>query len=507
MRHIKDVNGQELGLEDRIDTIIWPITSANHSNTRRNPIPASKREVAIENFSQKLDAKSYIYPIDDIGTTERFAEYVLKKIEVESQGKFVLTPANTIVGCSTPSVIEQYERKGFRILPFELEDRIRERYSAQRPWELVESIVQAGSGWRTSEDFLRKVSKATRDLYLKYDYGDLIIELFSDPLLGDDGDITATRDYNTYVRSLDEGAKRKYETIKPFMLPGRIVDIGCCTGSLIREMNLDDKMRESDFNGVEVARELFQICEERKLHKYFHNDNVFFHQRNITRGKIFPDNSINTTTTGSLTQEIESYQGMEALIGFVHKIYEQTALGGRWINVDVVGPEDRNDVSYMLLCKEDGRNHDYQRRFPKNERMQFKEYLDGLSTFARFLRFAMDFRHEEGYTLKYDLEKVQGNEYIRLRKVDACEFMGKKDYTDNWDSEMHEKFCSLSFRDWARITLDAGFCILPQSGSFQNQWIVANRFQGKVDLYKKESSSIVRIDYPPTNMLLVGEKR
>lgn len=249
---LKDINGEPLGKKGRIDTIIWAITSANHSNTRRNPLPASRREVAIEDFARERNATSYVYSIDDVGETRRFAEYVLKKIEVDSLGKWRLTPENTVVGCSTPEVIALYKKLGFRVLPFELVDRKRRKFASETPWELVQAIVKAGRegrDWRIDKIFKKKVHPATQGLYLKYDYGDLIISLHRDPLLGDEGDITETRDYNTYVRAFDEGAGRKYELIKSFVKPGRIIDIGCCTGSLIQRFAEDDRFRESDFYG------------------------------------------------------------------------------------------------------------------------------------------------------------------------------------------------------------------------------------------------------------------
>ncbi|HBY74688.1 TPA: hypothetical protein DEG21_02180 [Patescibacteria group bacterium] len=52
--------------------------------------------------------------------------------------------------------------------------------------------------------------------------------------------------------------------IKNIVKPGRIVDIGCCTGSLIRELTLDERFRESDFYGIEVARKLYNECLHRK---------------------------------------------------------------------------------------------------------------------------------------------------------------------------------------------------------------------------------------------------
>lgn len=130
---LRDVNEQPLNLTSPIEAVIWAITSANHANTRRNPLPAHRREAAIEDFARDLDVPSFVYLIDDLGPTPRFAEYVLKKIEVDSQGRFRLTPENTVVGCSTPSVLALYEALGFRILPVELTDRERETYSDLRP--------------------------------------------------------------------------------------------------------------------------------------------------------------------------------------------------------------------------------------------------------------------------------------------------------------------------------------------------------------------------------------
>jgi hypothetical protein len=265
-RELRDVNGRLLELADRIETIVWAVTSANHFNTRRNPLPAYRRAAAIEEFASQLDAESLVYMIDDIGNTARFAEYVLKKIEVESFGRVRLTPANTVVGCSTPAVIELYEQLGFRIVPFELCDRAAGRYCAQTPWELLTHIVETGRngrGWRTDETYLRKVARASRRLYEKYDFGDLIIQLHEDPLLTQDGDITETRDYNTYVRSFDQGAERKYGLIRGLVAPGRIVDIGCCTGSILREMTLDESLRESDFYGRSPARSTPSVCTAR----------------------------------------------------------------------------------------------------------------------------------------------------------------------------------------------------------------------------------------------------
>jgi SAM-dependent methyltransferase len=504
-----DINGRPLGRATRIDTVLWAVTSANHSSTRRNPLPAHRREVAIEEFADQLDAASYVFLIDDIGATLRFAEYVLTKIEVDSQGRFRLTPEDTLVACSTPEVIALYEKLGFRILPVELADRQTRRFSAETPYHLLDRFVQtglAGVDWRTEETFVTQVARATRRLYEKYDYGTLIIDLHRSPLLTDDGDLTETRDYNTYVRAFDEGARRKYELVRNDVLPGRIVDIGCFTGALLRELSHDDRFRESDLFGIEVARQLFTECQHRKQQGDFGNDHVFFYQKDFAAGPIFSPNSVNTFLTFSLTHEIESYAGRDALQRLFRLLHEQLALSGRWINVDVVGPDDKQQLVYCRMNSEDGRNHTFEQPFPTDRRQEFTDYLNGLSTYARFLRFAHDFRRQEGDRLQFRQEQIEGQTYVVLRLQDACEFLSKKDYTDNWHSEMHETFCFWSFGEWKQAVEDAGFRVHPVSRAFTNPWLVENRYRGRVDLFVRSGDGLEPLGYPVTNMLLVAEK-
>src|SRR5690349_761253 len=75
--HQKDVNGHELQLDVGIDAILFAVTSANHSNTRRNPLPFYLRAISIEAFGNELDVPTYIYGIDDVGALPNFASYTL----------------------------------------------------------------------------------------------------------------------------------------------------------------------------------------------------------------------------------------------------------------------------------------------------------------------------------------------------------------------------------------------------------------------------------------------
>ena len=62
-------------------TVIWAVTSANHQNTKRNPIAYDRREAAIERLSAQVGLRSLVVPVFDTAPTERFAEVTLKSVE------------------------------------------------------------------------------------------------------------------------------------------------------------------------------------------------------------------------------------------------------------------------------------------------------------------------------------------------------------------------------------------------------------------------------------------
>ena len=102
---------------------------------------------------------------------------------------------------------------------------------------------------------------------------------------------------------------------------------------------------------------------------------------------------------------------------------------------------------------------------------------------------------------------VNGEPHFVLSLRDAAEFLSKKDYLENWRSEMHETFCYWSFADWRTAVERAGFRVLPASNAFANPWIVQNRYEGKARLFRKTAAGLEPLSWPVTNMLLVVEKR
>jgi SAM-dependent methyltransferase len=501
-KEVKDIHGKQVLTNGIPEAVIFAVTSANHSNTRRNPLPFYLRAIAIESFASSLGLPSFTFGIDDLGVTNDFAAYTIKKIRHESDSEINLTPENTLVVCSTP-VYKMYEKIGFTILPAELEDLNQWKFKTEQPWDIVEKIADS-SHWKEEGAVLEKMHPASYELWKKYKLGEKVKLLFSDSIIGQDGDLTETRDYNSYVRQMDEIAGLKYSETAQYIQAGRIGDIGCAVGSWIKLACEDSRFRESDFYGIEVSRHLFDICQQRRHNGEFKNPYVFFAQKNAVTGLVFERSSMNTIFTSSLTHEIESYGSRQDLLKFIRNRYEELMPGGVWVNRDVVGPEDKTRIVLMKLNQKDGGNN-WNQHF--EDRKELGNYLQGLSTYARFKRFASDYRKKEGFKLKFEEIHIEGAEYIRLTLQDAAEFLTKKDYTDNWQSEMHETFCYWSFSDWKENLEVAGFELAPESHAYQNFWIIDNRFKGKAELFTYENNLLSPCDYPVTNMIVVAKKK
>lgn len=506
-----DVNGNPLGITGKVENVIFAVTSANHSNTRRNPVPFHLRAMALLDFSQELEIPTYVFGIDDVGYLKDFAGYTLKTIHHESDGRIDLNPENTVVACSTP-VMEMYEKRGFRILPVELENREVWTNLTLQPWELVEKIAACEGEWSKDRMIFNHMHQASYLIWSRYALGAKVQLLFSDDMIGADGDLTESRDYTTYVKAMDATAELKYRETAPYIQPGRIGEIGCAVGSWIQLACKEPRFHESDFIGIEVARALYRICLQRKENGDFANPYVFFAQKNAVTSLCFERNSMNTLHTSSLTHEIESYGDREDLLKFIQNRYEELVPGGVWVNRDVVGPENGDQTILLWVNPEDGKDEPWDRQFMKEngqekDREAQSEYLKALSTRNRFQRFVQDFRKGDTGQLSFQWKTVNGTEYAEMTLRDAMEFISKKDYTLNWDSEMHERFCFWSYSDWQTELEKVGFHLDPNSHTYTNTWLVENRYRGSAELFELRDGKADPIPYPVTHLIMVAEKR
>lgn len=487
------------GLEDIDDIlvdadgaqVVFVVTSADHGNTRRNPFPGHRREAMIEGLS--LETLTYL--INDVPLNTRFAEYMLHAIEAENGPIF--TPENTVLACSTPSVIAQFQSLGFRILPVELKKD--GDFQAQRPWDLIEKII---ADELLTEETEKLIHPASVHVLKKYNLFERLVELHADPLLSDEGEVTATRDYKTYAAAFDASAARKWETIKPWVQPGRIVDLGCGVGSLLEEIATDPNFGESDLYGIEAARPLYEECLHRQHQGVFKNPNTFFYHRNFTRKNIFPAHSVNTIITAALCHEIFSYLGEDTLQKSIEMFKEQLAPGGTWVNLDVCGPEQGERIVWLEVFSEPPRANWQPLELAKINNP--KQALEELNVIENFLQFAHDWNRVHPLQ-PANFEVLQGKNqiFIETNLNFVMEWLLKKDYVDSWLSEVKESFCFWDYRDWQESLENNNFTVAAASHAFTNLWLVEHSFEPVAVLHPPGEPGTA-LSWPCTHLLTVA---
>ena len=482
-----DVDGRSIEMTDGA-TIVWAVTSATHTGTRRNPLPAHRREGLIEHVTTAAGLPSLIAPVADVPPSDRFATTVLHSVQMTTGHD--LTPRNTVVACSTPSVVALYEALGYRIALVEASVEP----NAARPWDVLELMTADDPTWR---DLAHPNTVAYYDRY-RLDHAIRLIH--TDPTVGSEGDLTETRDYRTYVAAFDDASDRKYEQVAPYVVPGTVVDMGCAAGGLIERLARDERLVESDLYGVDISRTLIAEAEHRKAQGMFANPNVFFAQRNLLRSSVFPASSVNTTITIALTHEISSYgSGRSDLELLAKRIFEHTAPGGVWINSDVLGPDDGDELVTLRFGPHDETLPDAV-DMTGWSRDQVHDRVSALSPAGRLVQFERDFPALSSASFHVDWT---GSRAATLTRRDAMEFLYTRDYVDNWLSECHERFCDMTWADWVDLVTSVGFEVAHGSGPWRNDWLVENRLSRGVSL---EGTDGLPVQFPTTHVLMVARK-
>lgn len=492
-RYLNSIVGQDLaglptvtGSPPRgpITGLVFAVTSCNKSNSRYNPLPFEMRSILVYEFARQFQA-DYGIPFHLIGIphyqpSPQFPALILKEIAEQTDGKLTLTPENTVVFTSTPLMIRAYESLRFSILPGEY-DLLAQRNTEEVPNDIVQQI---GEG-RVSLDEIG-LSQSTRRVFQDIpDAVERIVKLFHDPILTEQGDLTETRNYWTYARAMSEAIDLKYNEIKAFLLPGKIVDEGCADGALIERIVRD--FPDSDIIGVDLSAEMLARAHEAQRAGAFGGAFVFFKQQNLmTPVSDAQARTVDTIVCNSTLHELWSYgAGDETVREYLRGKFKQLRPNGCLVIRDVVGPESGEQIVFLRCQFDDG--------------LDSADDVAQLSTQARFRRFQHDFRgggHSEAV--------LQNDGTFALPLREAMEFVAKMEYVDNWLSEMHEEFCFWSFRDWTREMQEAGFAVLPESHAYVNQWRVEHSFQSRVQLFDIDMAPL---PFPVTNMILVGEKR
>jgi len=273
-------------------------------------------------------------------------------------------------------------------------------------------------------------------------------------------------------------------TTAHFPVRGRIADMGSGSGRGTYDLaSLYDGL---ELIGVDINPVSVELSNEK-----FKRPNLSYCVGDISQ-MVFPENSLDGILDSSVLHHVTSFNDFDVkrvLQTFDNQV-AQLKPGGVIIIRDFVIPDGPEQV-YLDLPETDGVSSG-----------NYKE----LSTAAVFEIFATTWRSSVNPDGPLAFVRTQsprqGFVRIQLSLRSAAEFVLRKDYRADWDTEVLEEYTYLTQAQFEEAFRARGLRIVT-SRPLWNPWIVQNRFEDKFYLSNLDNRPL---PYPPTNYLIVGEK-
>lgn len=294
--------------------------------------------------------------------------------------------------------------------------------------------------------------------------------------------------YDRYLKSMDASMKQKVAlTAAHLLCQGSIADMGM--GSATGSHALASLYPALQVIGVDVNQTMVERARER-----YKLDNLSFIQGDIAK-PCFADQELDSIFNSSVLHHVTSFndyshdQAAEALRVQVKQLKPDGVLIVR----DFISPGQ--GPVWLDLPTDDGDDSDDP---------------ESCSSARLFERFAKEFRKLSG-TPGFDFEVLAPSDQCPLRegrkryRVDhrmAAEFVLRKDYKADWDSEVLEEYTYFDQRQFEQHFARLGLRLLA-STPIWNPWIVTHRFRDQFELWTDDGQEL---EFPPTNYLIVGER-
>ena len=263
-------------------------------------------------------------------------------------------------------------------------------------------------------------------------------------------------------------------TTAHFPVRGRIADMGSGSGRGTFDL-------ASLYDGLElVGVDVNPISVERAREK-FQRANLSYLIGDISQ-MVFPANSLDGILDSSVLHHVTSFNNFDVnrVLTTLDNQVAQLKPRGVIIIRDFVIPDGPEHV-FLDLPTADG-------------------------TAALFEVFARDWRSSVNPDGPVPFASVESPRHgfvrFQLALRAAAEFVLRKDYRADWDTEVLEEYTYLSQAQFEAAFRARGLRIVT-SRPLWNPWIVRNRFEKKFYLSDLDDRPL---PYPPTNYLIVGEK-
>lgn len=295
--------------------------------------------------------------------------------------------------------------------------------------------------------------------------------------------------YERYLRGMDSSMRQKVALTAAHLLgEGTVADMGMGSGSgTLALASLYPRVRVI---GVDINPEMVERASDK--HRL---PNLEFRAGDIAE-MVFEAGALDGIFDSSVLHHVTSFNGYDhdAAARALATQVRQLAVGGSLVVRDFVAPPSAE--IWLDLPTTDGDDSDAPAR---------------CSSAALFERFAREFRKlspEPGFGYRQaetesDPRPLQlgWRRYVVDSRL-AAEFLLRKDYRNDWDSEVLEEYTYFTQQRFEQVFAQLGLRVLA-SIPLYNPWIIERRFKGRAQLW---STSGQALPFPATNHLIVGEK-
>ncbi|MBI2213388.1 MAG: methyltransferase domain-containing protein [Acidobacteria bacterium] len=297
--------------------------------------------------------------------------------------------------------------------------------------------------------------------------------------------------YDRYLRGMDASMKQKIALTAAHLLSsGRVADMGMGSGS--GSEALAALYPSLDVVGVDINPTMVELAA-----KKYTLPNLSFITGDIA-SQCFDEASLDGVFDSSVLHHVTTFNGYdhEAAARTLEVQVRQLRDYGVLVVRDFVDPGDQDVL--LDVRDDDG---------------DASEDPASCSTASLLRRFSREFRklaeppESPGFALAEAEPSsapppLPGFRRFELTFKLAAEFILRKDYRTDWETEVLEEYTYFTQREFEAICGRLGLRLLA-STPIRNPWIVRNRFEGRVEVKDRDGRPL---DFPPTNYLIAGEK-
>jgi SAM-dependent methyltransferase len=289
--------------------------------------------------------------------------------------------------------------------------------------------------------------------------------------------------YERYLAGMDASMRQKVAlTAAHLLCRGRVADMGMGSGA--GSHALASLYPELAVVGVDVDPNMVALASERYV-----APNLSFIVGDIAQ-PVFEEGSLDGVFDSSVLHHVTSFgrYDLDAAARALEVQARALKKHGVLVVRDFVDPGG-GDVLIDVPAGDGDRSDDPRR----------------CSTAALLERFAREFRSlhpTPGFACEALGEAQPGWRRYRLAHKLAAEFALRKDYRADWEAEVKEEYTYFTQDRFEEVFAALGLRVLA-STPLRNPWIVRNRFEGKLAVYDTAERPL---EWPPTNIVVVGEK-